>query len=173
MHRIRGSTDASYLCLAPANAPRGTVLSRFRPRAFPGLFCKTSLAASMPQAGFRSRGGSLCAVNVKFTMWLGIGAGLLGCACFRRSAPRGRRGCYTGGVKQVWSLRGEGWGCEPRALRSRPAQTRAGFLRARPFSFCRQIMIEGPAAAPVAPRAAAWPAVALHRAAAKRCRRRW
>src|ERR1700688_4589893 len=40
----------------------------------------------------------------------------------------------TGGVKQIWSSRGEGWGCHPGSLRERSASTREGFLRALPFS---------------------------------------
>jgi len=51
----------------------------------------------------------------------------------------GRRDGYTGGVKQIWSSRGEGWGCHPGPSRERSAQTKEGFLRALlflwPFGF--------------------------------------
>jgi hypothetical protein len=45
----------------------------------------------------------------------------------------GRRDGYTGGVKQIWSSRGEGWGCHPGPSRERSAQTKEGFLRALLF----------------------------------------
>src|ERR1700732_2612895 len=79
----------------------------------------------------------LCAVNVKLTMRLGIGGRLLMSAQWRRSPvfSKGRRGWYTGGVKQVWSARGRGGDVALGSLREkRPAQTREGFLRALPFS---------------------------------------
>src|SRR5450755_3651057 len=55
----------------------GTSLSRFRPRAFPWLFCKTGFAASMPRGRYRAIGDTFCSVKVKLTKGLGIGAGLL------------------------------------------------------------------------------------------------
>ena len=55
----------------------GTLLSRFRARAFLCLFCRTGFAASMPRAPFPGGRGRLSAVKVKLTMRLGIGAGLL------------------------------------------------------------------------------------------------
>src|SRR5882757_8411455 len=55
----------------------GTLLSRFRARACLCLFCKTGFAASMPQGLFRAVGGGFSPVNVKLTMRLGIGGGLL------------------------------------------------------------------------------------------------
>ena len=48
----------------------GTVLSRFRARAFPWLLCRTGFAASMPRPRFRPCGRRLCAVKVKLTMSL-------------------------------------------------------------------------------------------------------
>src|ERR1700682_930696 len=53
----------------------GTLLSRFRARALPCLFCKTGFAASMPQGAFPGGRRRLCAVKVKLTMRLGVGAG--------------------------------------------------------------------------------------------------
>src|SRR5260221_9868295 len=55
----------------------GTLLSRFRARAFLCLLCRTGFAASMPRAPFPGGRRRLSAVKVKLTMWLGIGAGLL------------------------------------------------------------------------------------------------
>src|SRR5258705_4448595 len=55
----------------------GTLLSRFRARAFLCLFCRTGFAASMPWAPFPGGRRRLSAVKVKLTMWLGIGAALL------------------------------------------------------------------------------------------------
>src|SRR3984893_7365703 len=54
-----------------------TLLSRFRARALPCLFCKTGFAASMPEGAFRGGRRRHCAVNVKLTMRLEIAAGLL------------------------------------------------------------------------------------------------
>ena len=91
-----------------------THLSRFRARGFPWLFCKTVFAASMPRARFQGRRRCLCAVNVKLTMRFRIAAGLLWSAhSISRGSQVPRRDCYTGGVKQIWSSRGEGWGCRP------------------------------------------------------------
>src|ERR1700687_1391874 len=116
----------------------GTSLSRFRPGAFPWLLCKTGFAASMPRRRYRAIGGGFCSVKVKLTKGLGIGAGLLVSAHSMARRPVRRGEIVTqGGVKQVWSSRGEG-GCHPVLFaRKRSAPTREGFLRALPFSWVR------------------------------------
>jgi hypothetical protein len=43
-------------------------VSRFRPRAFPWLFCKTGFAASMPRGHYRAIGDGFCSVKVKLTI---------------------------------------------------------------------------------------------------------
>src|SRR5258708_26182375 len=73
----------------------GTLLSRFRARAFLCLLCKTGFAASMPRAPFPGGRRRLCAVKVKLTMRLGIGAGLLGSA-------HSNAGGFSARVPQKW-----------------------------------------------------------------------
>jgi hypothetical protein len=83
-------------------------------------------------SGFLHRPGEN-AVNVKLTMRFRITAGLLSSAhSISRGSLQAPRDGYTGGVKQIWSSCGEGWGCCPGTLRERSAQTREGFLRALP-----------------------------------------
>jgi hypothetical protein len=71
-------------------------------------------------------------------MQLATGVGLLVSA---RSNPspvfsRFRRGRYTGGVKQVWSSRGEGWGCRP-GLARKISTDRGGLSQSPPFFLVR------------------------------------
>src|SRR5260370_31605502 len=83
--RIHGLMDVSWLYLCSCDWLGGTDLSRFRAPAFPGLFCKAGFAASMPWACFRAPERRIYAVNVKLTMRVGLGAGLLAST---RSTPR-------------------------------------------------------------------------------------
>jgi len=84
-------------------------------------------------SGFLHRPGEN-AVNVKLTMRFRIAAGLLWSAhSISRGFLQARRDGYTGGVKQIWSSRGEGWGCHPGPPRERSAQIKEGFLRALLF----------------------------------------
>src|SRR5450631_804576 len=113
----------------------GTPVSRFRPRAFPWLFCKTGFAASMPRRRYRAIGDGFCSVKVKLTKRLAVGAGLLGSAhsIARRFPVRVRRNCYTGGVKQSLVVAREGW-MSPLTL-ARKDQHRRGRAFSEPSLF--------------------------------------
>src|SRR5260370_34435170 len=76
----------------------------------------------------------LCVVNVKLTMWLGIGWELLVSArCnSRRFSPGGWRGCYTGGVKQFGRCAGTG-GDVARGLRAKISTNEGGHSQRHPF----------------------------------------
>src|SRR5258708_3390218 len=78
----------------------------------------------------------LCVVNVKLTMWLGIGWELLVSArCnSRRFSPGGWRGCYTGCVKQFGRCAGRG-GDVARALREKISTNEGGLSQSPPFCF--------------------------------------
>ena len=86
----------------------------------------------MPRGRYRAIGDGFCSVKVKLTKRLAVGAGLLGSAHSMARRPVRRGEIVTqGGVKQVWSSRGEGGPLDPCAKRSAP--TREGFLRALPL----------------------------------------
>src|SRR5450756_13179 len=85
---------------------RSVLLSRTR---IPRIVLQDRLCSVHAAAAFLPPGPRLCAVNVKLTMRLAIGASLLVSA--HSSLPvfsRGRRGCYTGGVKQFGRRAGRG-----------------------------------------------------------------
>ena len=113
----------------------GTPVSRFRPRAFPWLFCKTGFAASMPRGRYRAIGDGFCSVKVKLTKRLAVGAGLLGSAhsIARRFSVRVRRNCYTGRRQAKFGRRAGRVDVTPDPCAERSAPTREGFLRALPF----------------------------------------
>src|SRR6266702_2560856 len=93
----------------------GTSLSRFRPRAFPLLFCKTGFAASMPRRRYRATGAGL----------------LLSAHSIARRPVRRGEVITRGGVKQVWSSRGEGWDVTP-GLCAKRISTDEGVLSQSP-----------------------------------------
>jgi hypothetical protein len=80
--------------------------------------------------------GGLCVVNVKLTMRLAIGAGLLGSA--HRNArslySSGARGCYTGGVKQFGRRAGRGGDVARFPWRARSTSTEGGLSQSPPVS---------------------------------------
>src|SRR5450432_2452113 len=111
----------------------GTPVSRFRPRAFPWLFCKTGFAASMPWRRYRAIGDGFCSVKVKLTKRLAVGAGLLVSAhsIARRFSAGSGEIVTQGGVKQSLVVAREGWmSVTPYPCAERSAPTREGFLRA-------------------------------------------
>src|ERR1700739_3202825 len=97
----------------------------------PGFVLQDCLCSVYAAGGFCARRRQLCVVNVKLTMRFRMRAGLLWSAhSISRGFLQARRDGYTGGVKQIWSSRGEGWGCHPEPSRERSAQTKEVFLRA-------------------------------------------
>ena len=136
--KTRGSTDVSYSTL-PRRAVRRDISVPLSRNAIPLFVVQDRLCSVHAEGGFCAAGRRLCAVNVKLTMRLALGAVLLGSA---HSIPRpvfsrGRRGCLHGWRQTVWSSCGEGWGCNPFPCVQGQRGQREGFLRALPFSLRR------------------------------------
>src|ERR1700682_359630 len=116
-----------------ARRDRFVPLSRTR---IPRIVLQDRLCSVHAGAAFSLLRPRLCAVNVKLTMGLGIGASLLvsahSSACpglLQGPARLLHRRCQT-----VWSSRGRGGDVTRFRCAGRSARTREGFLRALPFS---------------------------------------
>jgi hypothetical protein len=101
----------------------------------PRIVLQDRLCSVHAGAAFSLLRPRLCAVNVKLTMGLGIGASLLvsahSSACpglLQGPARLLHRRCQT-----VWSSRGEGWGCNPFSLRGKISTDQGGLSQSPPF----------------------------------------
>ncbi len=139
MRRTRGLTDVSWPDLVPRRA-RWDISVPLSPTRLPFVVLQDGLCsvhAAQALSGDRRR---LCDVKVKLTTWLAIGAGLLLSAHSIARWPVRRGEVITrGGVKQVWSSRGEGWDVTPRLCAKKISTDEGGLSQSPPFFLCRAV----------------------------------